>query len=509
MGQINQTMFDYMRSYRNTYYGIAWHYKKSKQSLYEFLKKVDKVAGSFIAMGIRAGDCITICLPNIPQALTAFYAANRIGAVVSIVHPLTALADFQKQLEITKPKLCLLSEINYLKLAPALKGIKVVHCPVYLNKFVGLKPPVKFEPFHSDGENMAVYMHSGGTTGKSKTVALSNRACNSLVYNLFRSINDPYDERDGMLTVLPLFHGFGLVVGAHASMCSRMAITLMERFNAKKALKAVRKNKVTTLILIPRMLAKMSKEASFVRSMDGVKAIYVGGDTLSDELLKEVDGMFESAGYTLRISQGYGLTELGSVCVLNYGEHRAGSIGKALIGLDAKVVDENLSEVKDGEVGELVFSGDQLMSGYMDCDEQNQKLFFEKDGKIYLRTGDLVSKDKDGYIYFKGRKKRLIKISGINVFPFEIERAADEIEGIASSAAVIKRVNEKPYICLFVVLKEGKELDEEYKNKIKAELSKKLSHWSIPEFIYKLDSLPLTKLGKIDFTALEEKAKSL
>lgn len=496
---LNQTMFDFMRNYRTTFYGDAYIYRFEKREIFLFLKEVEKVAGSFVAMGVKAGDNIAMSLPNCPQALVAMYAANRIGAAVSVHYPKSNPETFKKSLNLIKPKICLLSDINYFKYKKLVGDAKIVVCPVYTKLYIGLKKSVKFEPYHSDGEDVAVYMHSSGTSGTPKTSALTNKNMNALVANMFDSINNHFAERDKMLACLPLFHGFGLVATIHASLCARMTCCLLPNFSATKALWTMKHYGVTCINIIPNMLKKMIKKPNFAESFKTVKFIYVGGDTLSEELVSAAEKKFSEAGLDLKITQGYGLTEMASVCTLNV-DCVKDSIGKPLKGVDIKIVDENLNEIEDGKVGEILLSGDQLMKGYVG---ESKNPFVELDGKKWLKSGDLAAKDEDGNLFFKGREKRLIKISGINVFPIEIELVADSIDEVCCSCAVCKYdENSKPYIKLFVELKEGVILDDAIVKKIQDAIKTKLSRWNMPSQIEQLIEMPYTEMGKIDYKLL-------
>ena len=492
-------MRDYRAKNKRT---VAFVRGRKKTAYGRFFRRVDRVAGGLAALGVKKGDVVMIATPTIQQGVTAFYAVSRLGAIASMIHPLMERGEFDEAVREQRPKVVFLSDINYKKLGKGLKDVKKVLCPFLMDVFVGLPGNAGFTPCESDGSEPAVYMRSGGTSGVAKTVVLSAAAVNALPDNLFRTLlNNDFGEKDRMLVALPMFHGFGLLVGIHAAMSTSMAPVLVPVFNVRKVIKAIAANGVTTMIAVPRMIAKLLSSREFAgENVVGLRNVYVGGDTVDAELENAFDRRMKEAGAKCFMSPGYGLTETGSVSVLSPVKVGGAAVGKPLDGMECRIVDEDCREVPFGDVGELWLAGNQLMLGYLDDPEGTAEAFAEADGKKWVRTGDYFRYLPDGTLFFMGRKKRLIKISGMNVYPVEIERVASELPYVTACAAAEVRDNDKPYIALFV---EG-DLTEEQKKEIKKHIVYKLSRWHEPKFIICMKELPRTNVGKTDYKRLND-----
>lgn len=492
-------MRDYRAKNKRT---VAFVRGRKKTAYGRFFRRVDRVAGGLAALGVKKGDVVMIATPTIQQGVTAFYAVSRLGAIASMIHPLMERGEFDEAVREQRPKVVFLSDINYKKLGKGLKDVKKVLCPFLMDVFVGLPGNAGFTPCESDGSEPAVYMRSGGTSGVAKTVVLSAAAVNALPDNLFRTLlNNDFGEKDRMLVALPMFHGFGLLVGIHAAMSTSMAPVLVPVFNVRKVIKAVAANGVTTMIAVPRMIAKLLSSREFAgENVVGLRNVYVGGDTVDAELENAFDRRMKEAGAKCFMSPGYGLTETGSVSVLSPVKVGGAAVGKPLDGMECRIVDEDCREVPFGDVGELWLAGNQLMLGYLDDPEGTAEAFVEADGKKWVRTGDYFRYLPDGTLFFMGRKKRLIKISGMNVYPVEIERVASELPYVTACAAAEVRDNDKPYIALFV---EG-DLTEEQKKEIKKHIVYKLSRWHEPKFVICMKELPRTNVGKTDYKRLND-----
>lgn len=492
-------MRDYRAKNKRT---VAFVRGRKKTAYGRFFRRVDRVAGGLAALGVKKGDVVMIATPTIQQGVTAFYAVSRLGAIASMIHPLMERGEFDEAVREQRPKVVFLSDINYKKLGKGLKDVKKVLCPFLMDVFVGLPGNAGFTPCESDGSEPAVYMRSGGTSGVAKTVVLSAAAVNALPDNLFRTLlNNDFGEKDRMLVALPMFHGFGLLVGIHAAMSTSMAPVLVPVFNVRKVIKAIAANGVTTMIAVPRMIAKLLSSREFAgENVAGLRNVYVGGDTVDAELENAFDRRMKEAGAKCFMSPGYGLTETGSVSVLSPVKVGGAAVGKPLDGMECRIVDEDCREVPFGDVGELWLAGNQLMLGYLDDPEGAAEAFVEADGKKWVRTGDYFRYLPDGTLFFMGRKKRLIKISGMNVYPVEIERVASELPYVTACAAAEVRDNDKPYIALFV---EG-DLTEEQKKEIKKHIVYKLSRWHEPKFVICMKELPRTNVGKTDYKRLND-----
>lgn len=492
-------MRDYRAKNKRT---VAFVRGRKKTAYGRFFRRVDRVAGGLAALGVKRGDVVMIATPTIQQGVTAFYAVSRLGAIASMIHPLMERGEFDEAVREQRPKVVFLSDINYKKLGKGLKDVKKVLCPFLMDVFVGLPGNAGFTPCESDGSEPAVYMRSGGTSGVAKTVVLSAAAVNALPDNLFRTLlNNDFGEKDRMLVALPMFHGFGLLVGIHAAMSTSMAPVLVPVFNVRKVIKAIAANGVTTMIAVPRMIAKLLSSREFAgENVVGLRNVYVGGDTVDAELENAFDRRMKEAGAKCFMSPGYGLTETGSVSVLSPVKVGGAAVGKPLDGMECRIVDEDCREVPFGDVGELWLAGNQLMLGYLDDPEGTAEAFAEADGKKWVRTGDYFRYLPDGTLFFMGRKKRLIKISGMNVYPVEIERVASELPYVTACAAAEVRDNDKPYIALFV---EG-DLTEEQKKEIKKRIVYKLSRWHEPKFVICMRELPRTNVGKTDYKRLND-----
>ena len=503
MSGINGSIYAYMRDYRaKDRRTVAFVRGRKKTAYGRFFRRVDRVAAGLAALGVGKGDVVMIATPTIEQGVTAFYAVSRIGAIASMIHPLMERGEFDSAVAEQHPKVVFLSDINFKKLGKGLKGVKKVLCPFLMDIFVGLPRGGRFTPCDGDGSQPAVYMRSGGTSGVAKTVVLSAAAVNALPDNLFRTLtHNSFGEDDRMLVALPMFHGFGLLVGLHASMSTSMAPVLLPVFNVHKAIKAIARNGVTTMIAVPRMISKLLSSREFAdENVASLKNVYVGGDTVDAELENAFDARMKEAGAECFMSPGYGLTETGSVSVLSPVKVGGAAVGKPLDGMQCRIVDDEGAEAPFGEVGELWLAGNQLMTGYLDDPEGTAEAFAEADGKKWVKTGDYFRYLPDGTLFFMGRKKRLIKISGMNVYPVEIERVAAELPFVGACAAAEVRDNDKPYIALFV---EG-DLTEEQKKEIKKRIVYKLSRWHEPKFVICMRELPRTNVGKTDYKRLHD-----
>ena len=455
------TMYGALKEIANEYpKDMALYYEGKKISFKTLLKRIDKTANVlFYELGIRKNDVVVISQPNIPETIVLFYAVNKIGATSNLIHPFTPFNQVKAIMDKTNTKVAFLFEQRIAKEVERYRDIadkvyvtrieddlpffKKLYYHTFMNfrirKKLGKLPPrFKFSGFkytyrlktnkqghveaEFDKKRCSVLLHSGSTTGKPKTICLSDYAFNFIAEHSDSFMALPKEELRGhkMLSVLPSFHGFGLCMTMHAPLANGFSSILVPKFKADKVAKVMNKTKLTCMCGVPTIYEKLLMEPRFVKSknLKNLHCCFCGGDSMPSDLLNNFNKTMQDAGSNCQLFQGYGLTEAIAVnCVNTFNAHKDGSLGKAMPEATFKIVDEKGHEVPRGEIGEIIFKSGALMLGYYQDEEATKNCLI--DG--YLYTGDLGYMDKEDFIFFKTRKKRVVKVSGVGVFPSEVE----------------------------------------------------------------------------------------
>ena len=456
--------------------------------------------------GIGKGDVVAIHLPNVPECIFTIYAVNKLGAVAFVTHPLLPEQALSDEMERAGAK-CLVSALTskYTGSVPQVVCDCVSFLPPLKRAFARMrlsacrKGEVRY-PYGelSDGkiegvgapEDVAFYLPSGGTTGEPKIIRITNEAFNQNAEATLSLAKIDLNERS-VLLALPFFHGFGLSSSLHGTVSGGARGVIVPYFDVKQIARYVKKGEVDIILGVPNMFRKLLREPMFRKGIGNMRLAFSGGDTLPEKVKKEYDDLAMEAGSDSRLYQGYGLAETVSVCIANsFGEDKIGTIGKP-VNAEVSILGED-GELPLGEIGEIAVRTPCMMKGYLDQDDSAEPL---------LKTGDLGFIDKEGYVHFSGRKKRIIVIGGMNVYPLEIERAAMELPFVVEAAAVEYRVDDKPLIALFV--SDNSELSEEDKRRaILDHLASRVIRYALPTRVIFLSALPRTPIGKIDVSAL-------
>lgn len=536
MTKFDKSMFKYLvdETMRLPRTNKVWTFYGSSIGVGKFIDKVNYLTGYLQKLGVGKGDNVILCLGNIPDAIVAFYAINNTGAVANIVHPLIpskALYDiyvnmnskaffifdeFYSKYDWLKDcgkHVILCSACDFLPklLIPAYKlisysRIKNIEYNNHLHRFKDAIKPISYNNMDIKGEDIAIYMHSGGTTGKTKTVMLSNRAFNHLADNLLDLVGGGLDDKDGMLMVLPIFHTFGLGVCMHTTISSGGQAILMPKFNAKRACDLVRRRNATYISGVPNMYAKMLYSGKFKgKYLKKIKNCYCGGDILSAKIKADFENQMAKYGNPIKLCTGYGLTEGGVCCVNTMDIHKEGTLGKAVKNVKFAIVDDNNNFLEPYNRGMIVINTQTMMTGYYNDEEMTKLTIFEDDkGRKWLKTGDIGYMDNEDYVYFVDRLKRMVKISGVNVYPQEIEDCIYGYKGVDKCCVIGVLNNGKQELKLYIKTKDGVEFNNEYIQGVREYIGQRMLKYSVPGIIEQIDNMPLTQIGKVDFKKLQE-----
>lgn len=515
------------------YYGTLITYK-------ELFYKINQAANAFRSQGIRRGDIVTICMPNTPEALIAFYAINKIGAVANMIHPLSGEQEIKNYLMSTHSVMLIMIDICYEKVKNVIKETDVYKTIVtsasdsmgFLLTFgyqvtqgYKIKKPkrseeyVYWKDFIRKGLNYrdtaeitvgkdtpAVILHSGGTTGNPKGIVLSNGNFNALSTQA-KIVFSEVGPKDKVLAIMPIFHGFGLGVSINAPLALGCEVILVPQFNAKKFDKLLEKYKPNILFGVPTLFEALINTNNEHLNLSMVKYVISGGDSLSPALERRINVFLANHKARIQISQGYGMTESLAAVAVAFGKaNKPGSIGIPLPSNYIKIVKPRTQdEVPYGEDGEICISGPTVMLGYLDNEkETNEMLQIHKDGLIWLHTGDMGTMDEDGVIFYRQRIKRMIISSGYNIYPAHVEQVIEEHPAVLKCTVVgIPHPYKIEVPKAYIVLKNGyKPLS--VRKSIREHCKKNLAAYAIPyEFEYR-KSLPKTLIGKVDFKKLQE-----
>ncbi len=498
---------------------------------------IDALAGYFQNdLGLKRGDVYTVFMTTTVQGIIAFYALNQIGVIANIVHPLMSASFLKETLEDVRAKgvmiLDLLSKDHVKTIndsgLPCLvccssdysKGLKMLGTKAGETLLKSVFPKFKNATYYRDAikrykrcipvennaDDIAVYLNGGGTTGKSKTIKLTSRAINELVQRVsdLDEIHDPGQEAE--IIVLPMFHCFGLCVAIHMALCNSARIIPMMQFDARIFNRLAKHNRVIGYGGIPLMFQKLLREKHFDGPwLKNVRLMFCGGDDVSEGFLNEFNAYFEKWGAVGRLRQGYGLTEIGSVCTTNSNtDFKPGSIGKALRGVTVQIWDDDHHELPNGEIGEFAISGPTIMAGYYTQDgPEDLGLYTDENGEKWVLSGDLGYRDDDGYFFFSGRKKRMIIIAGYNVFPSDLEKKLSELDFIKDVCAVQGWKNGRSIVRLYASLKKSGD-EALMKETIIKVAEENFSRFYVPREIVFMKELPQTPLMKVDFMKLNQ-----
>ena len=524
---------------------IAYQFQGKKTTYKEFIAKIERTAAAFLAEGIGKGDRVTICMPNTPQAVDSFYALNRIGAVPVMIHPLSAQKEIEFFVSNTSSKAIITLDMFYEKVQKAVaanEAVRIVvaqikdELPVPINFVYPLtvkdkyKKPLKednaisWKRFIKNGkdshvldmdfpkyDDVAVILFSGGTTGTMKGIQLTNMNLNALAIQTGEAAKFSL-EGLRMLSIMPLFHGFGLGIGIHTPLVFGGTCVLVPKFSIKTYADIIKKEKPNVIPGVPTLFeALLMTEGLDGFDMSFLRGVFCGGDSLSPELKKKVDKFLSEHNAGIQIREGYGTTEcVTASCLTPHSFFKEGSIGVPYPDMYYKIVKPGTNEqVPCGEEGEICISGPTVMKGYLDAPEETAETLREHgDGRIWLHTGDLGVIDEDGFVYFRQRIKRLIIVSGYNVYPSQVENAIDAHPDVLYSCAIgITDVYKMHKVKAFVVLKPGVIAGEKIKDEILHNCRERVSQYAVPEEIEFRSELPKTLVGKVAYRQLEEETE--
>ncbi|MDD6024606.1 MAG: AMP-binding protein [Oscillospiraceae bacterium] len=521
---------------------LAYTFYSTKVTYAEFVKQIDLCAKSLCAMGIKPGDKVTICMPNTPQAVIMFYAVNRIGAISNMIHPLSGeeeiafylnssesvialtLRQFYPKFDAIREKINIKKLIitgiedalsGPMKLGYSLtQGRKIAKVPADDTLVLGWKEFLKGGGSYTgsyavpkSGSDTATILYSGGTTGTTKGILLSNLNFNALGLQTAAAGNCLVVGHK-MLSIMPIFHGFGLGVCIHTVLIYGGTCILVPQFTVESYAELLKKHKPNYIAGVPTLYEALLRLKQVENlDMSQLEGVFSGGDSLSIELKHKVDAFLKSHGSKEQIREGYGTTEcVTASCLTPKDSYKEGSIGIPFPDTYYKIVIPSThDEVPYGQVGEICISGPTVMQGYNNQPKETaQTLQLHEDGLVWLHTGDLGSMDEEGFIYFKQRLKRMIITSGYNVYPSQVENVIDAHESVLMSTVIGVHDDYKMQrVKAFVVLKPGIEPSKELEDSIREHCKKHIARYAIPKEIEFRDSLPKTLVGKIAYTVLE------
>lgn len=526
---------------------VAFDFMGKKTTYKQLIQEIETCAKSLKTIGIREGDRVTIAMPNCPQAIYLFYAVNLVGGIANMIHPLSAEKEIEFYLNESESVTAITLDQFYYKFERVRKNTKVVNMIIAsikdalspsiragymltvggsIERIPDDAPVIRWKDFmklskacfynykvkrYSD--DPAVILYSGGTTGKTKGIVLTNRNFNALGQQVIAA-NPMFRPGDKMLAAMPLFHGFGLGVCIHTMLSQGGRCILVPRFTPQSYAKDIVRNRCNFIAGVPTLYEALLRLPSMNGSdLSCLKGVFSGGDSLSTELKKKFDRFLYDHNASVQIREGYGTTETVTACCLTPPHmNKEGSIGLPFPDTYIKIVEPGTDkEVPYGTEGEILLSGPTMMKEYMNQPEETaETLRYHEDGLKWVYTGDLGVMDENGFVYFKGRAKRMIVSSGYNIYPAQLENILDAHPLIQMSCVIgVPDAYKMQKVKAFVQLVPGIDRSEATKQIIMEYCRKHISKYAMPYDITFKEEMPKTLVGKVAYRELEEEEKRL
>lgn len=537
------SMFDKIKEIADRYPAyVAFDFMGRSTTYRKMVGEIEKCAKALKTIGVRENDRVTIALPNCPQAIYMFYAVNLVGAVCNMIHPLSAEKEIEFYLNASHSVTAITLDQFYNKFENIRQNTGITNIiiasvkdelsrPVRagymltegrkIQKIPKDAPVIRWREFMAmsrhcfynykvdrKSEDPAVILYSGGTTGTTKGIILTNRNFNALGQQVVAT-NPMFRPGDKMLAAMPVFHGFGLGVCIHTMLSQGGRCILVPRFTAKSYAKLIVKYRCNFIAGVPTLYEALLR----LPTMEGadlscLKGVFSGGDSLSVELKKKLDKFLYDHKATIQVREGYGTTETVTACCLTPPTmFKEGSIGIPFPDTYIKIVQPGTDqELPYGEEGEILLAGPTVMQEYMDNPEETaQTLRTHADGLTWVYTGDLGTMDEEGFVYFKGRAKRMIVTSGYNVYPGQLENILDAHEDVQMSCVIgVPDAYKMQKVKAFVKLSPDAPATEETRQKLLKYCSKHIAKYAMPYDIEFRSELPKTLVGKVAYRVLEE-----
>lgn len=540
----NKSIYDYLKDEVDDDLDLyALNYFGTRITFDEMFKKIDLISRSLKSLGVKKGDIVTICMPNMPEAVETFYACNKIGAVADMIHPLSSANEIKTYLTQSESRILILYDANYEKVESIIDDTHVYKTVLVsvsesmptalglgykLTRGIKQKKPkfndydfMTWKEFISlsssynkktnvkvNSNDLALILHSGGTTGTPKGIMISNYNFNAEAQQGGVNVCE-VRPKDKIMTILPIFHGFGLDVCCHTPLCLRVEVILIPEFDGKRFHHIIKKYRPNVIAGVPTLWEAMLNNKRFDDvDLSPLKYVISGGDYMTINMEEKMNNFLRTHGASITISKGYGMTE--SVAATAYtfdGANEPGSIGIPMVGNDFCICEpETINTLPFGEEGEICVNGPTVMMGYYNNKaETNNVLKKHSDGKIWLHSGDMGYIAPNGVIYFTQRLKRVIVSSGFNVYPSLIEEVIESHPKVKKCCVIGIPHPYKMHVAkAFVVLNSGIEGTSSLKREIKALCKKQLAAYSQPKEIEFRDELPKTLYNKIDYKLLEK-----
>jgi long-chain acyl-CoA synthetase len=465
----------------------------------EFRDAALRVAAGLRSRGVEPGDRVGMVLPNVLSFPVVFYGALLAGAAVVPMNPLLKAREIEYYLTDSGARLIVAGTQAAEPVAEAAKAVGVdsvtvdVTLPRELMADEGLDAPVE----RADSDT-AVILYTSGTTGQPKGAELTHAGLNSNARTTQETLLEGSPD-DVIMGCLPLFHVFGLTCSLNACVLAGASLALIPRFDGGKALDVIERHGVTVFEGVPTMFSAMLHQPDTdERDVSSLRLCVSGGSAMPVEVMRSFEETFGCI-----VLEGYGLSETSPVASFNHphAERKPGSIGTPIRGVEMRLVDDEGKDVAAAEVGEIAIRGENVMKAYWQREEETAKAI--PDG--WFRTGDIATRDDDGYYTIVDRKKDLIIRGGYNVYPREIEEALYEHPAVAEAAVIgIAHPDLGEEVAAAVALKPGAsaEVDE-----LRTFVKERVAAYKYPRHLWLVDALPKGPTGKILRRAVEVPAE--
>ena len=540
-----ESIYQHMRKINEDHLeDIAIRYFKNRISYGKLLREIDQAAAAFQSLGVKKGDIVTFCTITIPEFVVSLYALNKLGAAPLVLDPRDScihIQEFMKSansrivvtMTVTAPVKEMIQELDadYIITYNAANSMSAGFIKWIAKRKMSIDIEyndrvLEWNSFmergygHEDEVNTVDYSEfelagialTGGTTGAPKGVMFSNDGFNAVAMD-FRYCGVEYDRHHRFLNIIPAFASYGIVANLHMPLSLGLEMIIIPKFDSDQVGKYIKEYRPQHTLMVPAHYEKLmnSKEMKDGFRLDFFVTAGSGGDTMNAGLEAKLNGFLKERGAKFPLSQGYGMSEVSSAaCCSCNGNFRSLSVGYPLLMNTMGIFKPGTTEeLGYNEEGEICITGPALMLGYLNNPEESEKIMVKHpDGKVWIHSGDLGSMDEDGFIFIKGRIKRMIiMFNGHKVFPTFIEDVLGKHPDVMSCAVVGVTDREHAQgksVHAVIQLKNHERTQEEVQAELYDLMGQEIESSVIPKTMQFVDEMPHTGMGKIDYLKLEK-----